>query len=130
MPGICARWRSGWRRAAPLRELDFMPEHRQPDKPVMSTAQDLMNRLIACARDGDTAGVASLVEEGLDPNQADCQGATPLSAAMRWDRPDIVRLLLDAGADPNMACRRGDPPVMRARSGSVARLLLDAGADP
>src|SRR5205814_1193366 len=30
----------------------------------------------------------------------------------------------------NAACRRGDPPLMRARSGVVARLLLDAGADP
>jgi ankyrin repeat protein len=110
---------------------------------------------------------AMLVEHGANPNIADDAGMTPLYAAVdlhwqewmfgrpapkwtdRLDAVDLVKILLDHGADPNAALTRnllqrhhdaGDPnlgegttPLMRAaKSGDLVmmRLLLDRGADP
>jgi len=41
-----------------------------------------------------------LVLAGADVNAIDKEGRTPLSFAMSQDRQDIIRVLLDAGADP------------------------------
>jgi ankyrin repeat protein len=111
---------------------------------------------------------AVLLEAGADPNIVDTAAAMgPLYAAAdmhrlavghgrpnprphaELDAVDIVRLLLEHGADPNAALDgpimqrhhtggdsalgKGATPLMRAsKSGDVAvmRLLLDAGADP
>jgi hypothetical protein len=48
----------------------------------------------------DVARVHSLVESGLDVNATDERGWTPLMWAARAGASEIVRLLLDAGADP------------------------------
>ena len=45
----------------------------------------------------------------------------------------MVKLLLDAGADPNLANKDGETPLYRASGkghAEVAKLLLEAGADP
>ncbi len=111
---------------------------------------------------------ALLIEAGADPNVVDtAAGMGPLYAAAdmhrlavghgrpnprphsELDAVDVVRLLLEHGADPNAtlsaaimqrhhtggdaALAKGATPLMRAsKSGDVAvmRLLLDAGADP
>lgn len=46
---------------------------------------------------------------------------------------DITRLLLDRGADPNIADKMGNTPLMNAAMGcdeELLQILLDAGADP
>jgi len=111
---------------------------------------------------------AFLIEAGADPNVADAAAAMgPLYAAAdmhrlavghgrpnpiprdEHDAVDVVRMLLEHGADPNAALEgtimqrhhtggdsvlgKGATPLMRAsKSGDVEvmRLLLDAGADP
>jgi len=112
---------------------------------------------------------AALLDKGADPNIADTQGMAALYAAvdmhtLGWahGRPapappgpgernslDVIRLLLDHGADVNARMKKpklqrhhtgGDPglgagttPLMRAaKTGDVAamRVLLDHGADP
>jgi len=111
---------------------------------------------------------AVLIEAGADPNMADtAAGMGPLYAAAdmhrlavghgrpnprprdELDAVDVVRLLLEHGADPNAtldgtimqrhhtggdsALGKGATPLMRAaKSGDVEvmQLLLDAGADP
>jgi len=92
-----------------------------------------------------------LVEQGADPNHAlPDTGETPLHAALcKANRPQydhVVRVMLDAGADPNRAttpdadtgcfmrdCRTcGETPLHRAAAfGSLdsIQLLLDADAD-
>ena len=111
---------------------------------------------------------AVLLEKGANPNVIDLAGMGALYAAvdmnsLQWvqgrpapiltdklDGVDVVKLLLDRGADPNARLKRaplkrhhdagttlnfgqGTTPLMRAaRTNDVAvmRLLLDKGADP
>lgn len=111
---------------------------------------------------------AMLLEKGANPNVVDIAGMGALYAAVdmnslqwvqgrpapiltdRLDGIDVVKLLLDRGADPNARLKRaplkrhhdagttlnfgqGTTPLMRAaRTNDVAvmRLLLDKGADP
>jgi hypothetical protein len=60
---------------------------------------------------------------------------TPLLLAASFASPEAVKLLLDAGAKPNVQDVRGMTPLMLAVSSDhadprVIRLLLDHGADP
>jgi uncharacterized glyoxalase superfamily protein PhnB len=58
---------------------------------------------------------------------------TPLHAAVLKNRPDMVRLLLDLGADPRARDSRGYTPlnfVVAASDPAIAPILLAAGADP
>ena len=93
-----------------------------------------------------------LIEQGADPNHAQAAtGETPLHAALsRAGRPNldqVVRLLLDVGADPNAVTvagaetdsfmrdvrTKGETPLHRAAafgSEAAVRMLLDAGARP
>lgn len=84
--------------------------------------------------------VALLLEHGADPNQPDEGGCRPLAGATEPDedrpRESVLRvfsLLLDAGADPELATSEDDHPLMNALCESdleVASLLVDRGADP
>lgn len=69
------------------------------------------------------------------PNVWASDGTTPLCAASLWDQPDVVRLLLEAAADPNQPNGRGlRPTALHAaalqENGKICMLLLSAKADP
>jgi ankyrin repeat protein len=69
----------------------------------------------------------------MDLNAPDADGATPLAWAAHLDRPELARLLLGAGADPNAANHYGVTPLSLActnRSERMVEVLLAAGADP
>jgi hypothetical protein len=60
------------------------------------------------------------------------QTATALGEAARWGHIELVRELLQAGADVNSRDNAGSTPLMLAASGGnveAMRLLLEAGAD-
>ncbi|KAH0498228.1 hypothetical protein TgHK011_005494 [Trichoderma gracile] len=80
-----------------------------------------------------------LVEEGkIDIEIKDEDGFTTLYFGCIWGHHDVVRLLLDMGADPHMGIKMDDPPekwsplVAAIDDGyeKCVRLLLDKGADP
>ena len=55
----------------------------------------------------------------------------PLCWAIKEGRSELVRALLDAGADPNQLDRDDNPPLFRAAANgdsAAARLLLEHGA--
>ena len=78
--------------------------------------------------------VRMLIAHGTDPNAADTTGNFPLQEALR--HPDIVEILLEAGADPNIHFKDGKTALFdvamsfRAHECEVTLLLLQYGADP
>jgi hypothetical protein len=69
-----------------------------------------------------------LLEHGCDPNATDDFGDTALIAAAARGVAECVRLLLDAGADPNLDSKT-DSPIHSAANLVTARILAEAGAD-
>jgi creatinine amidohydrolase len=79
---------------------------------------------------GQKAAIDLLVARGADL-QSTCQFGTALHGAVSGARPEVVRLLVAAGLDPNAGGPAGGPPlVLAAQRGSPALVeaLLDAGA--
>ncbi len=77
---------------------------------------------------GDLKPVLDLLHQGADPNIPDRNGDTALLYASRFDRLEMVRALLQAGADVNRRNPCGLTPLMVAPGAAVATALLKAGA--
>lgn len=83
----------------------------------------------------DFAAIQAMLANGLDLNQHDGTGYTPLIAAARAGDAEMLRFLVERGADPNLSDQAvsGWSPLLHAvhvhQLGSVAA-LIDAGADP
>jgi hypothetical protein len=113
------------------------------------SAEDLQNdphgHLVWAARTGDVAAIRSLAASGVDLDAStvtprtfvfpdlDHMSWTALQHAVQKHRVDVVRVLLEWGADPD-ATEAGtvNTPLFIAAGDNdptIARLLLDAGAD-
>jgi ankyrin repeat protein len=82
---------------------------------------------------GNRTAVENYLAVGVDPNEPEPDGTTPLVRAIHGQMPELARLLIDAGADVKKANSYGVTPLyVAARAGDAAatRLLLTAGADP
>jgi ankyrin repeat protein len=111
----------------------------------------LLSFLVGCSDDihsaakrGDVQAVRKLLAEGSDLAALNKDSKPVLWMAVRGGNIEVVRLLLDAGADPSLqdprvgtplhlAYRLDETPIwqaVRRRRVSVVRLLLDRGADP
>jgi hypothetical protein len=80
---------------------------------------DAIQQLGHAAEAGDVEHVASLLREGVPVDAASGVGRprTALDRAIWAEQPDVIRLLLDAGADPDQiigeyggTCPFGSPP--------------------
>jgi ankyrin repeat protein len=80
--------------------------------------------------------VTALLDAGSNPNYEDHGGFPSIIAALstkRTDKLDIIRILIDHGADPDMRGVNDWTPLHYAvaiRDAEAIRLLLAAGADP
>jgi ankyrin repeat protein len=100
---------------------------------VQAVAADRDTRLPDAVQRRDAGVVRSLLEQSVDPNVRQADGATALGWAAHWDDLRTAASLIDAGADVRAADDLGVTPLALAcTNGSVAmaRLLLTAGADP
>ena len=57
--------------------------------------------LMLSAYHGQAATVEMLARRGADANRPNDRGQTPLAGAVFKDEPDVARVLLAAGADPD-----------------------------
>ncbi|XP_014676382.1 PREDICTED: putative ankyrin repeat protein RF_0381, partial [Priapulus caudatus] len=100
--------------------------------PNVAETKSGVTPLMRAVREGKEAAVQMLLSHGADVNAADSYGETSLYHVPCSGRLDIMRLLLEAGANPNVAkTESGETPLIKAvREGeeAVARMLL-AGAD-
>ena len=79
-------------------------------------------------RNNDVAALKELLRT-RGPKARDARGNSPLMYAAALGTPDVLRLLLDAGADPNAANELGATPLMWcAGDAAKVKLLLAKGA--
>ncbi|OLT34762.1 hypothetical protein BJF84_17170 [Rhodococcus sp. CUA-806] len=80
--------------------------------------------------------VRQLLSQAVDPDPRDIGGWTPLLYAARSARPEVVSLLLDAGAQVDALAEKGLPAIYWAIVGrgedpvGTIRVLRARGADP
>jgi ankyrin repeat protein len=81
--------------------------------------------LSAAAFFGQTHAVRFLLKAGFCVNALDDKGMTPLMNAVLNGKVETVKLLLDEGADPEVAAKRADGKRTSLTAGSIARLRGD-----
>lgn len=92
--------------------------------------------LLAAARSGDVDAVRVELDRGVSPDTLDRSRNSALGCAIPEDRADVVDLLLERGADPDLdtgAAEFMEVPLglaVRRSPGRVVDALLAAGADP
>jgi uncharacterized protein len=104
-----------------------MTEDLTPDElAFLQSAFDL-------ARAGETGQLVEYVDKGLPVNLTNSAGDTLLILAAYHTHPELVRSLLERGADHARVNDRGQTALAAAvfrQDGDSVRLLLEAGADP
>ena len=135
------RWRRSGRTAAPLTDgrcctsrrpsriretvvtlLDAGADVRQVSQTPMRN--EALHAVLALSKDGDVTRL--LIERGADVNAVQTAGYRPLHQAAVAGREDLVRMLLNAGAEKTASCDRGKTPAEYARErghAAVAELL-------
>jgi ankyrin repeat protein len=94
---------------------------------------DLDQRLLAAAADGDAEGIRRAVAAGADPDTRDSAGTPALMLATRAHSADAVRALIEAEADIDAQdAERSNPFLFAGAEGLLDILTLanEAGADP
>jgi uncharacterized protein len=101
--------------------------------PKESSVQSILRNadLLAACEKGDALEVRRLLADGVSPNAARASGATALSYAVAGRHTEVVRLLLEAKADPNRTSFGLAPLFFASEKGDVktVELLLKHGAD-
>ena len=90
--------------------------------------------LYKAAGDGESTRVVSLVKGGVNVNGRTRSGSYALNAAAVENDIDVIRILLDHGADPNVQNSQGDTPLICATKyaggkAATVELLVKAGTN-
>lgn len=126
-PAHCAMWHNGYWAAAKggVDMLQRLLDGGAADSPALAAAR------------GDITALQAFVEaDAAAVNEGEALQKRPLSAAVEFGHREIVRWLLDHGADPvlpeGQMCRHGSALMAATVQDDVevARWLVEAGADP
>ncbi|KAK1674002.1 ankyrin repeat-containing domain protein [Colletotrichum godetiae] len=93
----------------------------------------LAGRMYDSARKGDIAIFQQALPAGLPANMTNEKGDTLLMLAAYHGHAELVKLLVQHGADPNRLNDRGQSPLAGAvfkQEDGVIEVLLEGGADP
>ena len=93
-----------------------------------------VDTLYRAAGGGDTSRVLTLLESGVDVNARTSDNSYALNRAAVYNQAEMVRLLLDRGADPNVQNSEGDTPLICATKyaaghAATVKLLVEGGTD-
>lgn len=94
--------------------------------------EKLTNDLIYFVRNHNIESVKRLINVGVDLNEQDNDGTTPLTWAASNSYIQIIKLLVNAGADLNIQNNKGQTSlIIAAAYASIEAivLLIDGGAD-
>ncbi len=95
------------------------------------------SRIAIAARDGDLLSLRRELDSSTDSADTRLQGYAPLHLAILYGHVEAVKLLLEAGADPNLLDAQGMTPIELCalatqlgddESQQIARMLLAKGA--
>ena len=87
---------------------------------------------ISAAESGDGASVSRTLESGVNIDAVDGRGRTAVMAATHGNHPDVVKLLIEAGADIHIQDNMKDNPFLYAGAEGlleILRLTIAAGAN-
>lgn len=101
--------------------------------PFAAAAQSLDEQLLAATRKSDAVKVRELLAQGANVNAKSPYGATPLFFACDRSNVEIVKILLEKGADANVKDTfYGATPLgwaLGKGNAEVVRLLIEKGAN-
>ncbi|WP_061217713.1 ankyrin repeat domain-containing protein [Leptospira weilii] len=85
-------------------------------------------------QNGNVKRVYSFLQNGLNPNLNRFHGMTPLSFAVEYDRLEVVRVLIEYFADPNLSDEKtGLTPlihsILKDFSSAMISTLIEGGAE-
>lgn len=125
------------RRIEVTRKENFLKEERARlgiDKVGFIHPDMRIDRLSLLAAFGLSQDLEKALNLGIDPNQQSHAVTTPLISAISTGREENLRLLLNAGANPNLADRCGVLPLAFANflfpKSIMVEMLIKAGANP
>lgn len=90
--------------------------------------------LYKAAGEGKSTEVTALLKNGVSVNERTRSGSYALNAAAVENETEVIRILLDHGANPNVQNSQGDTPLICAtkyaggKAGTV-EMLVKAGTD-
>jgi len=90
-------------------------------------------RLVEAVKNKETRAARALLQQHVDANAHEADGATALMWAAHWDDLDTATLLIRASANANAANDHGVTPLSLActnANAAMVKKLLDAGANP
>ena len=93
---------------------------------------DFSSFLFEAVTEGKTKVVQELIKAGVNVNENDGYGYTPLRFAILNGKPEVAQVLIKAGADVNENNGWGYTPLLHAIYNGkleVAQVLIEAGAD-
>jgi ankyrin repeat protein len=100
--------------------------------PVETACAAGVDDLILAVWGFDTAKAAALIDGGVDVNGKDANGTYPLMLACSYkDNDEMIKLLLEKGANPNVRGPKGETPLGFAAKYSLkaVQMLVVKGAD-
>ena len=98
-----------------------------------ATAGDV-DALYEAAGGGDVTKVNALLDTGVDVNGRSSDGSYALNNAAVENHVEVMRILLDRGANPNVQNSQGDTPLICATKyaggkAATVKMLVEAGTD-
>lgn len=117
-------------------KIEIEKLHKISASNVNSATSDGISWLMIAARRDDYTRMQELLDKGSNPNQiSEDDGSTPLhnTIMVQTQNLEIIKLLLDKGADPALCDHKGSSPLFLAvqtNNKELVKLLLQKIKDP